>query len=98
MAEGSDLSAIFIYTQAFTSRLKAERRNKKSTCRGDNPALTAMSAYPEERKQFLEEHDKRILSKTPEGLAVFKADTIPVHFLFVPFLSRQATNDKSQSR
>jgi uncharacterized small protein (DUF1192 family) len=29
-----DVSAIAAYTQAHISRLKAERRGKKSTCRG----------------------------------------------------------------
>jgi hypothetical protein len=31
---------------------------------------------PEERIQFLEERDERILSKTPEELATFEADTM----------------------
>jgi hypothetical protein len=31
---------------------------------------------PEERKQFLKERNERILSKTPEELAAFRADTM----------------------
>jgi hypothetical protein len=46
MAEGSDLSAIAFYTQVFTSRLKAERRNKRNTCVGEKGRQSVVITLP----------------------------------------------------